>query len=130
MRVVLEIPYTGRPLALAIRRLISCLADIWADGMRRKPLPPIYRSSVRYEKEPNAGQWEAFDHPWAAVARGWADCDDAVAWRVAELRNAGEHAAHVQVIRKGKRFHVRVRRASGRVEDPSVILMKKNNHDR
>jgi len=123
VRIVLDVPLSGRPLALAIRRLIHALADVWSDGLTRNPLPPIYRSGVRYAPEPNQGRWEAFDNPWTCHARGWVDCDDAVAWRLGELRARGEQAT-CQVLRKGKRYHVRVRRADGRVEDPSLLLMR------
>ncbi len=124
MRIVTNLPETGQLLAWDIKRLLEALAISWAGTMRRVPVPPLYKSGIRYQREPNEGTGlEEWADPWTVAKRGWGDCDDLIGYRVAELRVAGEPAT-VQVCRKRgtKRFHVRVRRADGRVEDPSIIL--------
>lgn len=109
-----------------------------------KNVPPLYRSKVRYENEP---QWtfqgkpiEEFALIPIVLGRGWGDCDDLGPWRVAELRCSGEKAAiRIQWQRprlpgggKGRKYyHIVVRRAdkAGRlimtpagIEDPSAKL--------
>ena len=59
------------------------------------------------------------------LARGWGDCDDLIGYRVSELLAQGE-AATVNCIWDGVRMHVRVRRASGDLEDPAQILHERN----
>ncbi len=123
MVILTRLPFTGPALALASKELLECLAGIAARGLREKPLPLLYQSRVRYQKEPNSGTGvEEWATPWDVNERGWGDCDDLVIWRVAELRAQGENAT-VQVVWIGKRFHVRVRRANGSVEDPSRVLL-------
>lgn len=54
------------------------------------PLPKLYRSGVRFAPEPNQGRYEDFADCLTVLRRGWGDCDDLVAYRVAELRESGE----------------------------------------
>lgn len=123
MVVVTHLPPCGESHLWAIREVLSALANVWARGLTQKPLPPLYRSGVHYAPEPWAGSGrEEWADPWTVCARGWGDCDDLVGWRVAELRAAGEHAT-IQVMRRNERYHVRVRRADGTLEDPSIALM-------
>lgn len=124
MVVLTELPETGPGLMQEIKILLDALAGIWGRHMRAHPVPPLYSSGVRYREELAHGSGiEDWACPWRVIKRGWGDCDDLVAYRVAELLAAGE-AASVQVLRKRgtKRFHVRVRRANGAVEDPSIRL--------
>lgn len=93
---------------------------------RGRPIPPLYRSRVQFQPEP--GPHEEFADVITVLRRGWGDCDDLVAWRVAELQEAGE-AADVRIYwRKPKtpggeiRMHAQVRRANGKIEDPSRFL--------
>lgn len=90
-----------------------------------RSLPPLYRAGVRWSLEPDGV--EEFADPVTVYARKWGDCWMLTLWRVAELRNAGEDARPmVTLVRErtdGSRlYHVRVRRADGRVEDPSKVL--------
>lgn len=124
MLVLTELPENGQRLAYEIKFLLQSLAEIWANTMRRRPCPPLYGGSIRYKPEPWAGKGiEEWAMPWRVAKRGWGDCDDLVLYRVAELRVAGELAT-VQVMRKPgtDRFHVRVKRQNGVLEDPSIIL--------
>lgn len=57
---------------------------------RKTPLPKLYKSGVEFAPEPNQGKWEDFADCLTVLDRGWGDCDDLVAYRVAELRANGE----------------------------------------
>ena len=106
--------------------LLESLITIDVEYLHRRmvgsdPVPPLFMSGVRY----------AVDNRWLDVGacrkQGKADCKSLVAWRVAELRLAGEHASP-RVIRQRERkdgramWHVLVRRGNGTLEDPSRIL--------
>lgn len=89
-------------------------------------IPKLYSSGVRYRlEEPNT---EEFVDLAEILRRGWGDCAQLVAWRMAELIRAGEKWPDARFVWKlnpvtGQRyFHVVVRRADGRIEDPSVRL--------
>ena len=80
-----------------------------------RPIPPLYSSGVVYDREPWAGQFEEFADLTTVLHRGWGDCDDLCAWRVAELLEGGEPAADIRVYwrisRTGqKKMHIQVRR--------------------
>jgi hypothetical protein len=124
---------TGNRLFLRKRRL------------RGKPVPPLYRSGVRYEPEPWDGI-EEFADIRTVLGRGWGDCDDLVAWRCAELQEKGINATvriYWRLRKSGGRqvykMHAQLRhprgcrcrtcravapevRARGRIEDPSRYL--------
>lgn len=128
MKIVLDVPVRGRALGDFVRRLLDLTSDLYAAELRNRPLPRLYDTTVRYQHEPTAGSGlEFFDSPWTAHARGWADCDDAVLWRLAELKAGLSHATAAtmrEVNPETGRFHVALRRMSGRIEDPSLILLK------
>lgn len=111
---------------------------------RGKPYPPLYESGIVYCREPWAGRIEEFADCATVLRRGWGDCDDLCAYRLAELQEGGERAArpcsrHVIAVTsckyclpgcdvrvygrgRGKPMHVEVRRANGDIEDPSRFL--------
>jgi len=126
MRVLITLPGTGHSLMGPIRDTLQSQAEVWAGALRRNPLPLLYESGIRYQPEPWAGQGtEEWANPYDVYERGWGDCDDLVLYRVAELIAKGEPATVQTMWKRGtKRHHVRVRRANGRVEDPSLILLK------
>lgn len=62
-----------------------------------RPLPPLYESGVRYEREPWRKGLEEFADILVILHRGWGDCDDLCAARVAELQEQGEEAADCRV---------------------------------
>jgi hypothetical protein len=86
--------------------------------------PRLYESGVRYEEEP--GTQDDWNDIPETLSLGVGDCEDLAAWRIAELRVAGELAAipRVTVFTEGRRvtYHVAVRRAAGAIEDPSREL--------
>lgn len=99
-------------------------------------VPPLYRSGVRYENEPNysfEGQpLEEFALIPIVIARGWGDCDDLAPWRVSELQQICKESAKIRIqwkrqmlpggIKGRKYFHIVVRRGDGSIEDPSALL--------
>lgn len=87
--------------------------------LRRRPLPPLYSSGVRYVRERNKEDWRL---PQEVYRRGGGDCEDLAVWLAAEKILSGEKARAVQ--KPGGRrglVHVVVRTRSG-VEDPSKVL--------
>lgn len=106
----------------AAKHALEAVIAINLGIMRRMKLPLLYKSGVRYKPEPNNG-YEDFDNALVVLARKNGDCDDLVAWRIAELRKMGENA-QVRIVwpRGSRRYHAQVRRADGTVEDPSRVL--------
>lgn len=88
--------------------------------LRAHRIPLLYRSGVRYVAEP-PGE-EKWLLPLQVLRLGYGDCEDLVAWRVAELRCIGERATPaLKTIRPGL-MHCLVRRADGSLECPSTRL--------
>lgn len=111
----------------AIEGAASGLVNLNLALMRRarqqgRQAPPLYKSGVRYRREP-AGQetWDSWDR---VLRRGYGDCEDLAAWRAAELRfNGIDRGARVAIVRTGpKLMHAVVRRSNGAIEDPSRRL--------
>lgn len=91
------------------------LAAVWR-------LPPLYQSGIRFRPEPDHGSGnEDFALPNVCFKRKWGDCDDLVIYRIWELRCHGELAT-CQAIWQDSAVHVLVRRANGKLEDPSILL--------
>ena len=109
----------------ALVQLLEALTAVNVAWLRENPSAPwLYESGVRYEEEP-AGRDDWQDIPETLLLRT-GDCEDLGCWRLGELRTRG-HEYAVPYVRKtliGSRaiYHVAVRRADGRVEDPSKIL--------
>jgi hypothetical protein len=104
--------------------MLEALALVDAIELRRDPsIPPLYASGCVYIKEP-PGQDDWLDI--SEIRRlGGGDCEDLVAWRVAELRAAGERArfdVERYLIGRDTVFHIFVRRGDGSAEDPSKLL--------
>jgi hypothetical protein len=118
---VLDAPSRETVLRLMMEALIA--ANV-AFLLAHPQTPRLYESGVRYEEEPE-GEDDWNDIP-VTLSLGYGDCEDLAGWRIAELRVAGELAAmpRVSVYRLGRRitYHVAVRRAAGRIEDPSREL--------
>jgi len=93
----------------------ACERDLTAQPQR-----PLYRAGVVYDRRDADERWQL---PAETAARGRGDCEDLASWRVAELRRAGERDARVIVKRTSPTvLHAMVRRANGRIEDPSRRL--------
>lgn len=114
-------------LALVIRGALEAVILANRLYLRLHHVPALYESGVRYEEEPAGQPYEDFSSIPVVLARGWLDCDDAVCWRIAELRNQGENAKvrlkwAYDPLRGIRMYHVLVRRSNGQVEDPSKRL--------
>lgn len=130
MRITLDLQSpvlkNSKTFAIAARRAIEAATLVNIAHLRAFPnTPKLYESGVRYRLEPPGV--EDFTDLVVLMRRGWGDCAQLVAWRVAELRVAGEKATiRVTWVRNpdnGKRmFHIQVRREDGRIEDPSTRL--------
>ena len=117
----------SKVLALVIRGALEAVILANRIYLRTHHVPPLYESGVRYEEEPLGQPYEDFSAIPVVLARGWLDCDDAVCWRIAELRNIGENAKvrlkwQYDPVRNTRMYHVLVRRENGQVEDPSLRL--------
>lgn len=121
--------------------MLEALAAWNADLIRNeaaagRPVPPIYKAGVRYERERT---WTVLRNghlrvegreDWLdcleiiALRRG--DCEDLACWRVGELRAQGLPARVLFSIRPqpggARLFHIIVDRGDGRLEDPSRAL--------
>lgn len=113
-------------LGHAVRHVLTALTMADRLIIRNQEVPPIYLSGVRYAEEPQT-DFESFDDAMVCYKRGWGDCDDLASWRCAELVEQGEKAT-IRISwkphpnRGGRLYHITVRRADGRIEDPSTIL--------
>jgi len=101
--------------------------------IRAKLVPTIYESGVQFRPEPWQGKFEEFADALTTYRRKWGDCDDLVAWRVAELRTIGDRRLGLKPCKatikiywrdyvEGKGFHCEVRMPDGSVEDVSRFL--------
>lgn len=109
----------------ALACLLEALTLVNVAWLReRGEVPSLYESGVLYEEEPQGrDDWQ--DIPETLSLRV-GDCEDLACWRLAELRVRFRENARpfVKCAVYGPRtvYHVAVRRADGRIEDPSRIL--------
>lgn len=115
------------PIIMTLQTLVGI--NRWQLRQRRYPL--LYRSGIYYKTIPPATQW--YDIP-TLMKVGYGDCKNLVAWRVAELLNAGVECKPCIKWKyvdcedsRGLPFtilliHVMVMYPDGRIEDPSAIL--------
>lgn len=105
--------------AKVLKQLMQNLVALDEIYLQHHAAPQLYASRIVYGR---TNEWEAIP---AVLARGHADCKSLAAWRVAELRKAGERAEIEFRWRErpnGVRdYHILVIRPSGR-EDPSKVL--------
>lgn len=136
-------------LAHWVKSTLDGMALGCAPMMRAWGLPPLYRSGVRFQYEPQHGSGlEDFAQPPDTFARGWGDCDDLIIARLAELYAAALppkfyrsgmrdqsrmlHRLHVQQATgrvaatlaewKGESLHVLIRLPDKTKEDPAILL--------
>jgi hypothetical protein len=117
MRVTVEVPAEPETLEALLEGLVRVNLRL----LDRSALPPLYQSGARYRRERKGSEdWKTCERVYSSRS---GDCEDLAAWRVAELRHAGEVDAVAIVVPGGPRiWHVQVMRANGSVEDPSRIL--------
>ena len=112
--------------SIALTHLLEALTSVNVAWLREHLASPrLYESGVRYEEEP-PGRDEWQDIP-ETLARRVGDCEDLGCWRLAELRVRTREQATPFIKRSVVApartvYHVAVRRADGRLEDPSRTL--------
>lgn len=90
----------------------------------RWKLPMLYESGVDFVlPSSHGGGSEYFALPPVVYAKRTGDCDQLVIWRLIELQAHGEPSARCKADWMGHAVHVRIRRADGRIEDPSRVLL-------
>lgn len=124
MRAELNIPDRMGAAAVnaALEGLVALgVAELGEHEASGTPLPSLYESGARYEREHGTENWLL---PSQVIAAGRGDCEDLAAYRAAELRVSGEDPdASAHVIRSGPRtWHAVVARGDGTTEDPSRRL--------
>jgi len=131
MRVLVCLAQPGDRLSKSFQLLLNAAMQCAAEAVRGgRNLPPLYKSEVKYQAEPWAGQGvEEFADPWTVLERGWGDCDDLVIYRGAELIANG-YPCHARIIRNSKlnKYHTQLRRDFGNpqcVEDPCLERLGK-----
>ena len=92
-----------------------------------RPFPPLYASDVRYRREPKGR--ERWDSIAVVFKNGEGDCEDLSCIRTAQLRRDGEPATAICIRTNRRTFHIIVRRATGELEDPSRIMLSKEQHN-
>lgn len=106
----------------AVQKFLTALQSVDEDQLRSGRYPRLYRSGVRYQREPRRRE------DWQTVSRAYrarfADCEDLAAWRAAELVVTGEDTAARAIIRRVRPglIHCLVLRSNGELEDPSRLL--------
>lgn len=106
-----------------ILEALNLLLKLNRGELKRYKLPWLYKSGVRYRREPKipgrVENWQTFTQ---LIQSGEADCEDLAAARAAELQVKKGIKAIPWLTKKGKVWHVMVRYPDGRLEDPSRIL--------
>lgn len=125
MRLSLEWrPRTRGELLAGLADALEALVRINEREIVSWRLPPLYQSGVRYEPEDGTERWLGAS---IVYTRGAADCEDLVAWLVAERRLAGDvHAKGIAFVvgfdQLGRMLLHCVAVTSRGIEDPSVVL--------
>ncbi len=95
-------------------------AQMMAARSAGRPFPRLYRSGIRYRKEPRGvDKWRTAR--WILRSR-WADCEDLAAYRAAELQQDGINAKAICWKSGRGKVHCAVQLPSGKIEDPSRAL--------
>lgn len=127
MNITLTLPdeLTEPRIRVAVAmRFLEALVYLNRILIRKKMVGPIYSSRVVYRLEPVGV--EEFADALFCTQRGWGDCDDLAAWRVAELQEMGINATlHFDARPRGHSswlVHCIVRLPDGRLEDPTKLV--------
>lgn len=128
MRILVPIAQRKDRLSRAFQIMLNASMQCAAEVMRERPLPLLYSTNIRYEREPWAGEGlEEFADPYTVIKRGWGDCDDLVIYRGAELlaRNLRCHARILHDTTTDK-YHTQLTRDFDHmVEDPCLQRLGK-----
>lgn len=104
---------------VAYLELLSGLVLANMVDIRIYGLPSLYASNIRYARECDREEWLG---ALAVNILGKGDCDDLVAYRVAELNLHGvESRIKLRMVGENS-YHWQVILQNGQIEDPSLIL--------
>lgn len=125
---MLNVGFKVAPSAQHLRVMLDALVRLNLLYMRRRKLPPLYKSGVKYRREPRgrSERWQTYPE---TLVLGFGDCEDLSCIRVAELRLQGVNAMP-WLVQRGKTWHVVVKYPDGHIEDPSMILGMNRNKER
>lgn len=126
--VRIVIPYDSFNGAATLGLALDALTAWNLRTLRVKPLPDIYKTGVRYAREP-FGQRDGrklICEEWItaheAMTRGIADCEDLASWTAAQRRLEGDELAQAIPRPSAAGWHIVVRLGDGSIEDPSAKL--------
>lgn len=132
-KVVFALNWFGSPEArpydeVAMGRLLDAYVELNRSYIRKvgkANVPWLYSAGIRYERDPPGEElWQTIP---VILQSGGGDCEDLAAYRCSELiERCGEPA---KILARGRKlpnghllYHILVRRASGEIEDPSLVL--------
>jgi len=119
---IIRVGFEVQPSAKTLRVLLNALVGLNLSEMSKHNYPPLYRTGVRYRREPQSpGRYEQWKTIKELVASKHGDCEDLAAARVAELKRQGVRAM-IWLSKHGPTWHVLVRYPDGKIEDPSKVL--------
>lgn len=119
---MIRIGFQVVPDAQRLRIMVDALVRLNLYEMKKRRFRPLYDTDVVYRRENRRpGQSERWQTIKDVYRRGYGDCEDLSAIRVAELRRQGIRAVPWFKRRKNI-WHVLVRHPDGKLEDPSRIL--------
>jgi hypothetical protein len=107
---------------------LACTVALNLYQMKRRRMPPLYQSGVRYRREScivasRPETCERFLTYEQLLRERFGDCDDLASALCAQLISTGEDPhARARVYRSGVGYHAIVVRGDGRIEDPSAVL--------
>lgn len=108
---------TNQELEALVFGLAAASHRQMTDPRTAPKIPALYTSSIRYRVEPYGR--ERWQTALETARYGEGDCEDLVAYRLAELWRDGVRAVpYVYTVRPGLR-HVVIRHRDGHIEDPS-----------
>lgn len=121
VRLTCYVPDIHTAAAMLEGLTLACQAQLRQARTAGAPLPKLYESGVRYKREP-MGQ-EVWQLVKETLRKKSGDCEDLAAFRAAELREGGERGARAVMVEVAPgMIHCVVRRANGKIEDPSAKL--------
>ena len=116
-REVIQVAANAVALYAALARLVARNEAV----ARRRKLPPILTSGVRYEREKlKRGQPEHWQVADTLLRNRRGDCEDIACYEVARLRAMGVRAAPLLEHQVGGYYHCVVQLPDGRVYDPCL----------
>lgn len=106
---------------------LSLLIQTDTDPDVRAPFPLLLSPAARVEYRPEPEGEEEWPDITRIYPRGWGDCEDLAAARLAEVWHSGESGAEPYIrwrVQPDGRycFHALLKRANGTIEDPSEQL--------